>query len=220
MKSSKKAIKAPPTKYSTYPTRDAALLALFKATDWNAGEYLSIFPTKAGRFYFTLNETESFSIAEELNKEGIEYYRVCDDGRDEELEKKLEKWYKKELRQEFDKVVPRTHPQYKALWKSYFSDLASCANGEGGFCSPAGIVESCVGWFVDSKRIWVSAITEAVNEVLSGEKAKKLIKEWTKGNTPQACAAVTDKVWLGYKIYSEDDLWEFATNWAKEKLGK
>jgi len=91
MKSSKKAIKAPPTKYSTYPTRDAALLALFKATDWNAGEYLSIFPTKAGRFYFTLNETESFSIAEELNKEGIEYYRVCDDGRDEELEKKLEK---------------------------------------------------------------------------------------------------------------------------------
>jgi len=206
--------------YETYPTRNAALLALFKATNWDAGIYVSIFPTGNGRFYFTTDEKESLAIAEKLDEKGIEYYHVCDDGSDEHLEKCLNTWYKKELREEFDKVVPRTHPQYNAIWKFYFSDLASCADGEGGYGSPVGMVESCVSWLADSKSIWVEEIAKVVNSVLSGDQAKKLLKAWTKGKTVQECAGVTEKEWLSYKIYSEDDLREFAKNWAKEQLGQ
>lgn len=204
----------------TYPTRDAALLALLKATNWNPGIYLSIFPTGNGRFYFATDETKSMAIAEKLEAKGIECFPVCDDGSDVQLEKKIVAWYTKELREEFDKAVPRTHPQYKTLWKVHFSDLANCADGSCGFCSPSGMVESCVGWVADSKAIWVEEITEAVNSVLSGDQAKKLLRAWTKGKTAQECAGMTEKEWLSYKIYSEDDLREFAKNWAKEELGE
>jgi hypothetical protein len=206
--------------YETYPTRDAALLALFKATHWDAGIYLSIFPTGNGRFYFTTDEKKAFAITDELEAKGIEWYHVCDDGSDEELTEKMEKWYKKELREEFDKVVPRTHPHYNALWKAHFRDLASCANGMGGFCSPAGIVEDCVGWVVNSKTIWTEVVTGVANSVLSAGEAKKLLKAWTKGKTAQECSGLTDKEWLHEEIYSEEQLREYAEYWAKEELGQ
>jgi hypothetical protein len=206
------------SKYPTYATRDEALLAMFKETNWDPGIYLSIFPTDDGRYYYTLDESESFAIADKLAEKRIKYYRVIDDGSDERFTKRLDDWYEREVRREFEKIVPRRHPQYKALWEHHFGDLSGCANGLGGYGAADGAVESHVGWIPNSKRIWVEEITNAVNRLHSGEKAKKLIMTWTKGKTPRECASVTAKEWAGYELYTECDFREFARSWAEQKL--
>jgi len=215
----KKRLKELAKGHKAYPTRNAALLALFKATNWDAGIYLGIYPTGDGRFYFTEDEKEALAINEELREKDIEYYAVCDDGSDKQLEKNLNTWYKKELREEYDKVVPRTCPEYEALWRANFHDLSEFANGLGGYCSPKNAVEETLQWFPKSKRIWTEAISAVVNKVLQGEEATKQIKAWTKGKTPQECAGMTDKEWLSKKITSEGALADFSTSWAYEKLG-
>ena len=204
-------------KHPTYPTQDEALLALFKKTQWDAGIYLSIFPTGDGRFYFTMNEKEALETSFELEEKGINYYAVVDDGSDKKLEKKLTKFYKDEMRVEFDKYVPQNHPEYKALWKACSSDLGEFANGLGGFCSPKYAAKDKMEWFRKSKKIWVDVITEAFNsdeDKLPAKQAAKLIKEYTKGKTAQECSGLSMEEWMKCKIHSQGDLEQFAGYWV------
>jgi len=196
--------------YPTFATKNEAMLEMLKGLYWNPCDLAAVFKTKDGKYFYALHEDEIGNLIEEYAENGKTYYCAHDD------DALMDRLYAKELRKEFDKVVPCDHPQYRALWRHHFGDLADCADGLGGYTAPAGMMEGHVDWVANFKRIWTEEVTKVAKELYRGKARANAIAAWTRGNTLHELAGITEKQWVKLQILDEHEYREFARQWARD----